>query len=186
MPQNPFPEKNGSHEDEYPKEITGPKNTLLLTLLHSLPEEQRRQMQILLSEPPDISSILCDREHYVASDRFFYSNDGRVMYIEEELKEPIGIIKFLHEYGHRLFGHSGDVSDMQAKEQERAAWIYAIRAFQALGHEMNTELENEVRKMWETYKEYIEKRRGCPTCGNPHGVEAAPQYYSCGVCYTDW
>lgn len=156
-----------------------------IEITEGLTDEERKLTLAKAEEAPAISSLLADKEHFIASEKFFCNNQGIVEYVENEINIPLGQLKFLHEYAHRTLSHTGEVFDHEALKNERIAWLLAIKAFEKLGGQVNIDLSKSIRQMLGTYEKFVQNKSVCPSCG-AIGSEHAPQKYTCGKCYNDW
>lgn len=141
----------------------------------------------ILAEPvPNIDALLQDTNILQPSYRFFTNNHGVVEYIPAEIHTAQGVMKLLHELGHRFFQHTGTVSDTDNLQNEKIAWRYAIALAKRMGIELSDEVQEMIARSIETYKQHIDQRSICTSCGSINTQEYAPQCYTCRDCFNDW
>lgn len=133
-----------------------------------------------------IENLLQKKDVFVPGNRFFNQNEGKIEYVPDEMESTMGKLKLLHEYGHKMLGHVGTIRNLEVLENERIAWIYALKAAEKLGITINDKEREAIVESFNTYKQFIERARVCPACGSKNTNEFAPQKYTCGDCYTDW
>jgi|SRR3989344_1821573 len=154
-------------------------------ITHGLIDEEKNHITTEVKKVPEIFVLLNDKEHFVPGKKFFCSNEGVVEYIESEMDTDLGKLKLLHEYCHKVFSHTGKVSDHEALKNERVAWFFAIETFEKFWRVIDDGMITSVKQMFNTYEKFILEKSICPSCGTT-GSEFAPQKYTCENCYTDW
>lgn len=158
----------------------------LKELFKDINSEQITRIEKMTDDKLDINLLLKDETQFIASNKFYTSNSGVVEYVREEINSTAGKLKLLHEIAHKLLRHSGEESDKNNLENERVAWLYAVKKLQKFGIEIDNELASDIIDCLNTYKEHIKKKSVCIACGSKNTNEFAPQHYTCKDCYCDW
>lgn len=89
----------------------------------------------------------------------------------------------LHETGHALLGHKNYRSDYELIRLEVAAWDKAKQIGQHLGITID---EDHIQDCLDTYRDWLNKRSICPSCGTQSIQQGELVHYRCHNCHTVW
>lgn len=91
--------------------------------------------------------------------------------------------ELLHELAHALLNHKEYRSDTSLLKIEVSAWEYARYT---LAPRYTTEINSSyIEETLATYREWLQRRSTCPTCGAT-GLQRGSNYYSCLGCAITW
>lgn len=115
------------------------------------------------------------------SDLFRWSPYEQTVYVGS-LRTPRDEATLLHELGHAMCGHSDFTHDIDLLKMEREAWTKA----QAVAPTYNVKIDEDiVEAALDTYRDWLDARSRCPSCGQT-GVQESEAVYQCLICHVGW
>ncbi len=99
-------------------------------------------------------------------------------------REPEGRTEWalFHELAHATLGHTTYGVDIELLLLEVAAWEKAKQLAQSYGHIID---EDHMQDCLDTYRDWLDRRSTCPTCGN-NSLQQGSDGYKCFNCQTEW
>lgn len=111
---------------------------------------------------------------------FWSPQNQTITYTEDKNKESVWGV--LHELGHALLGHTTYKTDAELVQKEMLAWEKAHELAEAYGVTLDDEY---VQDCLDSYRDWINKRSTCPTCG-VKTVSTGSNIYKCFNCQASW
>lgn len=120
---------------------------------------------------------------FIQGDNFCWSPSERKIIYDPTKTNNEGNWALLHETGHALLGHLSYKSDYELLKMEISAWEKAKDLAAKLGLSID---EEHIQQCLDSYRDWLNRRSTCPTCGTKALQKDIANDYSCFNCHTCW
>lgn len=107
--------------------------------------------------------------------------DKTITYTTEGSDEE-AVWALFHELAHADLNHISYEVDVELLLMEVAAWQKAKELAENHGYTID---EDHIQDCLDTYRDWLDQRSTCPTCGN-NSLQHGPEEYRCFNCQTVW
>lgn len=117
------------------------------------------------------------------NDRFYWSPKTNEIFYDHQASGETAAWSLLHETGHALLEHQNYSYDYDLVLIEVEAWEKAKKIAQKFDIEIDSD---HIQDCLDTYRDWLDKRCTCPTCGNKSLQDTTTGKYRCFNCATVW
>lgn len=108
-------------------------------------------------------------------------SDQTITYTQDD-SEEFAKWALLHELAHATLSHTTYSVDIELLLMEVAAWEKAKQLAENYGLSID---EGHIQDCLDTYRDWLDRRSTCPTCGN-NSLQQGAEEYKCFNCQTLW
>jgi hypothetical protein len=120
---------------------------------------------------------------FTEGDTFYWSPETKtIVYANISTQPDIAMWSLLHEVSHGILEHNAYRTDFELVQLEVAAWQTARSLAKQYGITVDSE---HIQDCLDTYRDWLHRRSGCPTCGTV-SAQKDPNTYECFNCHTNW
>lgn len=119
---------------------------------------------------------------FCAGKSFSWSPASQEIRFKSDAQDAAGCWALLHELSHGLLNHQTYRTDLDLLLMEVAAWEQATEI--APLHHQTIDADH-VQDCLDTYRDWLNQRSTCPTCGT-NGLQQNSRQYQCINCTSTW
>lgn len=117
------------------------------------------------------------------ADKFYWSAKTNEIFYDGKARGETASWSLLHETGHALLSHKNYTHDYDLVLIEVEAWEKA----KIIAKKFDIEIDaDHIQDCLDTYRDWLDKRCTCPTCGNKSLQDTSTGNYRCFNCATVW
>lgn len=127
-------------------------------------------------------SVVFSSVRFVAGSQCRWSPLDQTITYSADGPEEETVWALFHELAHATLDHTTYGVDIELLLMEVAAWEKAKQLAFTYGYNID---EDHIQDCLDTYRDWLDQRSTCPTCGN-NSLQQEPEEYRCFNCQTIW